>query len=377
MGKSTALKHLSLSWAEGSVENLKQFDYVFHITPKDVKNTDTLESIIVRQHKGLSGNSVQPSEIKHLLERDAKGKVLLLLDGYDEYRRGINAHIDKVITKDLYRSCSIVLASRETEELPAVREYMDSEAKKLGFDDTRMKEYISKYLGSTEKSNDLIKAVKKAATVISSYNGTGNPVAPSNSVLEICEDTPLKMHFYDGSFLEFLRKPFLLHMVCVLYCRHSSLPKTKTGIFDAVVNRCVDCIGGSRGGVRDARPPPWASKFFRFHAVFGKIWRVHAPPGGFTPPPLGKILDPPLDWDAVRRLGRKNVENMKETLVKLGKLAMKGLLEEQPRQSFSKVLKVVKNGAVGSLVGGRQECKTQSSKAVWFTPVRIRKTSKI
>ena len=38
------------------------------------------------------------------------------------------------------------------------------------------------------------------------------------------------------------------------------------------------------GGVRDARPP-WASKFFRFHAVLGKIWRVHAPPGGFTPPP--------------------------------------------------------------------------------------------
>ena len=36
--------------------------------------------------------------------------------------------------------------------------------------------------------------------------------------------------------------------------------------------------------MRDARPP-WASKFFRFHAVFGKIWRVHTPPGGFTPPP--------------------------------------------------------------------------------------------
>ena len=40
------------------------------------------------------------------------------------------------------------------------------------------------------------------------------------------------------------------------------------------------------GGGREGRtPPPWASKFFRFHAVFGKIWRVHAPPGGFTPPP--------------------------------------------------------------------------------------------
>ena len=98
------------------MENLKQFEYVFHIALKDVKNTDTLESIIVRQHKGLSGNGVQPSEIKHLLERDANRKILLLLDGYDEYRRGNNAHIDKVITKDLYRNCSIVLASRETEQ---------------------------------------------------------------------------------------------------------------------------------------------------------------------------------------------------------------------------------------------------------------------
>ena len=47
-------------------------------------------------------------------------------------------------------------------------------------------------------------------------------------------------------------------------------------------------IGGSRGGREGRTPPPWASKFFRFHAVFGKIWRVHAPPGGFTPPPSGK-----------------------------------------------------------------------------------------
>ena len=46
------------------------------------------------------------------------------------------------------------------------------------------------------------------------------------------------------------------------------------------------------GGAQGARPPPWAPKFFRFHAVFreifGKIvcWR---------PPPPGEILDPPLN----------------------------------------------------------------------------------
>ena len=47
--------------------------------------------------------------------------------------------------------------------------------------------------------------------------------------------------------------------------------------------------------ILDARPP-WGSKFFRFHAVFGKNWqnRMLAPPPGSWRPLLGEILDPPL-----------------------------------------------------------------------------------
>ena len=48
---------------------------------------------------------------------------------------------------------------------------------------------------------------------------------------------------------------------------------------------CVLLALADLGGAWGTHAPPWASKFFRFHAVFGKIWRVHAPPGGFTPPP--------------------------------------------------------------------------------------------
>ena len=52
-------------------------------------------------------------------------------------------------------------------------------------------------------------------------------------------------------------------------------------------------IGGSRGGVRDARPPLGVqilsiSCSFRENLACSRPpWRVHAPP-------LGKILDPPL-----------------------------------------------------------------------------------
>ena len=42
--------------------------------------------------------------------------------------------------------------------------------------------------------------------------------------------------------------------------------------------------GGSKGDARDASPP--GSKFFQFHAVFGKFWQNH-----MLAPPLGEILD--------------------------------------------------------------------------------------
>ena len=68
-----------------------------------------------------------------------------------------------------------------------------------------------------------------------------------------------------------------------------------------------------RGGVRDARPPPpWASKFFQFHAVFGRIWQncVFTPLLEGSRPHLGEILDPSLPpLGIVERMQRKQSMN--------------------------------------------------------------------
>ena len=63
-------------------------------------------------------------------------------------------------------------------------------------------------------------------------------------------------------------------------------------------------IGGSKGGARDAHPH-WGSKFFHFHAVFGKKLN-HNPAllGGPIGAPPGKILDPPLKMSAKNHSGR-------------------------------------------------------------------------
>ena len=51
-------------------------------------------------------------------------------------------------------------------------------------------------------------------------------------------------------------------------------------------------VADLRGGARDARP--LGSKFFHFHAVFSRKNRL-AHPLWELAPPLGKILDPPLE----------------------------------------------------------------------------------
>ena len=65
--------------------------------------------------------------------------------------------------------------------------------------------------------------------------------------------------------------------------------------WEIYVLACTVISGGSKGGRRGRAPPPWGSKFFRFHAVFGKFWqnRMLAPPGSWRPL-LGEILDLPL-----------------------------------------------------------------------------------
>ena len=56
-------------------------------------------------------------------------------------------------------------------------------------------------------------------------------------------------------------------------------------------------IGGSRGGARRARPPPYGSRFFHFDMQnFQKVAAsgVHGSPYEVHAPPLREILDPPL-----------------------------------------------------------------------------------
>ena len=222
------MKYLALEWADGSDVKLKEkFQFVFFIALKHLKRSSgSIEEIIIKQHNGLEANGVNPTEIKSILNGD-HGKVLLLLDGHDEYKIGVNPDIDRAIERRNLWNSWIILTSRETEQVKNMKDYMDAEAVINGFDGKNVKAYLVKYLGSeANKVKLLAQAVlngicKRSCCAISTV---GNDGEEEISIIDY----------------GLLAIPILLTMICVLFLYDWKLPSTKTEILKAIVNRLIN-----------------------------------------------------------------------------------------------------------------------------------------
>ena len=204
MGKSTAMKYLAVSWADGTSEELKKFDFVFHISLKHVKDDRSIENVIIAQHNGLKANEVRSEELKIVLK---ERKVLLLVDGHDEYKPGCNTDIDNTIRKEKLWNCWVIVTSRETEEIRELKQYMDAEVEINGFDIHAVKEFITRFVGNEKDSIEL--------------------------QLEIYQNYGLVFYSW------ILHIPILLNMFCVLWKYKVKFTKSRTGIIQAMVDRCM------------------------------------------------------------------------------------------------------------------------------------------
>ena len=80
-----------------------------------------------------------------------------------------------------------------------------------------MKEYITKYVGSTERCDQLIDIARESGIISTSKSPKSSREQDDYGILCI---------------------PFLLNMICWLFKRKMKLPKTITGIISAIVERC-------------------------------------------------------------------------------------------------------------------------------------------
>ena len=143
---------LAMDWAEDRAPpELQQFDFVFLITLKNVSKNIPLEEIILQQHGRMREMGVSNDQIKSFIK---KKKVLILLDGYDEYRKGTNTDIDNAVT-DTLGSCFLLVTSRPGDYMKKPdRDQMDGEMQITGFSDEAVKECSTKYLENEQRSED-------------------------------------------------------------------------------------------------------------------------------------------------------------------------------------------------------------------------------
>ncbi len=111
IGKTSSLGILALDWAENVRPELQQFQFAFLILLRYVEGNEPLEEIIMQQHGRLEIEKVSPSEVKSILQGQTNSNILLIFDGYDEYSKGRNDDIDKILEngKD---NCMIIISSR-------------------------------------------------------------------------------------------------------------------------------------------------------------------------------------------------------------------------------------------------------------------------
>ena len=202
IGKTSSLAFLALKWVDevGTcfIASCQiPFDLVFLIRLQFVRSNEPLVEVIKQHHRHIK--HISSGYINSVL---VNKRVLLMLDGYDEYTPGTNKDIDGVIESGI-GNCFLILTSRPGDYLKReIRDQMDGEIIIEGFSDDQIRESFTKYLGKTLSTEMLIQAKQ-----------TG---------------------IYD-----LLRVPVILTMTTTLFSRQKSLPRSKTYLYGNITEMVV------------------------------------------------------------------------------------------------------------------------------------------
>ena len=115
IGKSTFTKKLAVDWSRGEKESLKKFDVFLFIKLRDVCGTENLCTML-KKAELLSADD--PTVFDQLYEYVLQNqlKVLLVLDGFDEYSAEKSSPVHQIWRGSQLRDCAVVVTTRPTKE---------------------------------------------------------------------------------------------------------------------------------------------------------------------------------------------------------------------------------------------------------------------
>ena len=187
---------------------VNRFDFVFLLRLRYANKTSSLTDLIVAQHEKIEHADTWC--IEAILKGKTKHRVLLIMDGYDEYKPGTNKEIDRAVESTI-GNCFLILTSRP--DLPSqegqyvskeIRDRMDGEVIIEGFTEESIQKCSAKYLENEVESRVMLQQASDAGIYV------------------------------------VLKVPIVLLMVCVLFSEQTSLPGTRTQIVKQIFELTID-----------------------------------------------------------------------------------------------------------------------------------------
>ena len=178
IGKTTFVKKLLVDWSnleeakmgEEQKDALRKFHLVLAVNLKEVSECQTLEEVISRSRLFPKDDKKSVDDLLCFTEEN-QDKVLLVFDGYDEYRTGNkaeerygsrgNSPIFEIFHGDILRDCTVLVTTRSS-RADEIRGPADIQAEITGFNMSDRQDFMGKMLDSQTEVDGLLHFLKKS-----------------------------------------------------------------------------------------------------------------------------------------------------------------------------------------------------------------------
>eukprot|EP00058_Branchiostoma_floridae_P010479 XP_002595967.1 hypothetical protein BRAFLDRAFT_96740 [Branchiostoma floridae] len=166
IGKTTEVSNLAFDWAEGRSLILEKYDLVFPIALRKVGESQSLTECIFDQLLPEDG-PFQESDLETYL--NGNDRVLIILDGFDEWTRHEGHDVTKLLTDKVLRDCCLLVTTRPS-HTPQLQSLMcpDTQVEITGFSQDNIRTYVHRFFTGDEA---------KAAALVSKMDSSLIPTA--------------------------------------------------------------------------------------------------------------------------------------------------------------------------------------------------------
>ena len=152
IGKSTLTKKLAVDWSRGNKEILKKFAVVLLIKLRDVGNTQDFCDVLQKAELLSAGDPMVFNQLYDYILRNQQ-KVLLILDGYDEYSAETSSPVHQIWKGSQLRDCTLLVTTRPRKK-DELRPGSHAQFEICGFDDLQVEKFAFKFLRDKTEVNN-------------------------------------------------------------------------------------------------------------------------------------------------------------------------------------------------------------------------------